>query len=140
MLILGIFMVVIPDCQNLWQLYVSQYLTSFGGGVWDAGNWVWAIEMWGKDASIILQLMQMCYGAGTTLSPVLVQPFLYGDLNKTESVSTTTEKALITSTYTTTYSTTNASIDEDINYSVDRRASLQTPFLIGGATAFLGSY
>ena len=118
-------------------------MASLGMGVWDASNWVWTIELWGKEGSIVLLLMQMCYAAGSILSPIMVQPYLYGDLNKTESVSTTTADTLITSTYATTYSnysTTSASIDEDINYSVDRRASLRTPFSIGGATVLLGTY
>ena len=112
--------------------------------VWDAGNSVWTIEMWAKDASVFLQLGQMTYGVGNTLAPIMVKPYLYGDLNKTESSDssnpTTTEGALLASTYGIAYNTANNSIDEDINYTVDRRSSLRVPFRAGGSIALLGMY
>ena len=138
MVILGVFLAIIPECLELWQVYISNFLSSMAGGVWDAGNSVWTIELWGKRASVFLQLNVMCYGLGNIFSPILVKPYLYGDLNKTESSDssnpTTTEVALLASTY----STTNYSIEEDINYSVDRRASLRTPFLAVGCITLLG--
>ena len=118
MIVLGVFVALIPDCVELWQAYISQYLWAMAGGVWDAGNSVWTIEMWGKDASVFLQLGQMTFGIGMTLSPVLVKPYLYGDLNKTESNPATTEGTLLATTYGTTHNTASNFIDEDINYSV----------------------
>ena len=131
-----------PECYELWQLYLICLVSAAAGGVWDAGNPVWIIELWGKRASFFLQLSAMAYGLGGMLSPFFIKNYLYGDLNKTASndisIPTTTEVTLLASTHGTAYSTSNYSIDEDINYSVDRRSSLRTPFSVGGCVTLLG--
>ena len=142
MIILGVFIALMPECVELWQIYISQYLAAMGGGVWDAGNSVWTIQLWGKHASVFLQLSQFMFGMGTTLGPIVIKQFLYGDLNKTASGDisnpTTTEVTLLASTYGTSYTTSNYSIDEDINYTVDRRSRLQIPFMAAGSITLLG--
>ena len=141
-IILGVFIALMPECVELWQIYISQYLAAMGGGVWDAGNSVWTIQLWGKHASVFLQLSQFMFGSGSTLGPIVVSQFLYGDLNKTASGDgsnpTTTDVTLLASTYGTVYSTSNYSIEEDINYSVDRRSRLRIPFLAAGSITLLG--
>ena len=141
---MGVFIAFMPECVELWQIYISQYLTSMGGGVWDAGNSVWTIQLWGKHASVFLQLSMFMFGVGTTLGPIVIKQFLYGDLNKTAlghgSDPTTTEVTLLVSTYGTSYSTSNYFIDEDINYSVDRRSRLQIPFMAAGCITLLGIF
>ncbi|CAG2119910.1 unnamed protein product, partial [Medioppia subpectinata] len=44
----GIGITLHPYCQHMWQLYLCAFCTSVGGGVWDSGNQVWSIEMWGS--------------------------------------------------------------------------------------------
>ena len=136
LVIISVFIALVPNCLSLWQAYICQFFLSMSGAVWDAGNSVWTIELWGKQASVFLQLSQMCYGIGTTISPILIKPFLYGDLDKTDHSNETTNP----STYYTTDSTTSINpTTEDINYTVDRRSSLRVPFMVSGAIGLLGT-
>ena len=135
------FTCIEPFCTTLWQFYLACFLNSLGGPQsWDSGNSVWVVEMWGRHSAPLLNLSQMMYSIGMIIGPLLVKPYLYGDLsNKTGTVP-------INGSYTTTLpsilSTTTISLngtsDDDINYSVDRRSELKIPFMIGGGVTLTG--
>ena len=132
-------LIVQPLCTSLWQFYLTCFISSFGGGIWDSGNSVWVVEMWGRHSPPVLNLSQMMYGIGMIIGPLLVKPYLYGDLsNKTVTDST---KSSFTTTLPTVLSTTtlspNNTSEDDINYSVDRRSALKIPFMIGGGITVL---
>ncbi|CAG2104657.1 unnamed protein product [Medioppia subpectinata] len=120
--IMAIFAAMAPFCTHLWLLYGCHVLAWVGAGVWESSNTVWAIELWADNSAPVLQLSYMLYGLGGILGPLIVRPYLTGDISHT---STTTMGSVF-------QTTTDISV-EDINYSIDRRAKLRTPFMIGGA-------
>ena len=123
---MAVFTTLVLFCPNLWTLYLCVFLGALGGGVWDSSNTVWVIEMWADRSPPVVNLSQMLYGLGTILGPMIVKPFLTGepDTDETTTVSTVT-----------TISTT---LLVDTNDANDRRARLQTPFLIAGAITLIG--
>ena len=131
---MGVFVASEPIWSSLWQFYMSMFLNGFGGGVWDSGNSVWVVEMWKEHGSPpVLNLSQMMYGIGAIVGPLLMAPFIYGDLsNKTEDSGTTSafHSSTLPSTVTTPF--LGNSTDIDPNYSVDRRSKLKIPFFISG--------
>ena len=126
----GIFIMLLPNAQNLGQFYAATLLSESGGATYDSGNAVWIIEMWNDRAPSVLQLTQMMYGLGTIVGPLITEPYVLGDL--TEGTNLTI--AMVNSTN----SVFNKTSDEDINYSVDRRSNLKVPFLIGGGSTLIG--
>jgi hypothetical protein len=77
--------------------------------------------MWQKRSPSALQFSQFMYGVGCILGPLLVEPYLTGELksnNTTNSSISTTISTIITT---------------DINETIDRRSKLKLPFIIGGA-------
>ncbi|CAG2165723.1 unnamed protein product [Oppiella nova] len=129
---LTIFGGLAPFCPNIWLLYLSVFLSIMGGGVFDSSVYVWVIEMWGKHSPPILQLSGLLFGLGSICGPILVKPYLTGDLNITDTLPQL-------SNYTNnTNNIHNLTHYEDINNSVDRRAKLQTPFMIAGCVGLIG--
>ena len=132
--LLGVFTASAPIWSSMWQFYMSMFLSGYGGGVWDSGNSVWVVEMWKEHGSPpVLNLSQMMYGIGTIVGPLLMTPFIYGDLfNKTEDSGTTTalHTTILPQRVTTPFLSNETEIDP--NYSVDRRSKLIVPFFIGG--------
>ena len=136
--LMGIFTVLLPVSQNVYQYYAFNFISFVGAGAWDSGNSVWLIEMWKDQAPSLLQIQQMMYGIGTIIAPLLVSPFVVGDLSNKTSDSTiynttgapdlTTVLSVLNSTV---YPNNNIS-DDEINYSVDRRSKLRIPFMVGG--------
>ena len=133
----GIFIAVQPYTQNLGQLYAALLLWEMGGASFDSGNAVWIIEMWGKGAPAVLQLAQMMYGLGTIIGPLIIEPYVVGDLT-VETTGTPLNSTIYTANLTI-FNLNETSID-DVNYSVDRRANLATPFMIGGGTALASKF
>ena len=123
---LVIFGSLAPYCPNIWLLYLSVFLSIMGGGAFDSSVAVWVIEMWGKHSPPILQLSGLLYGFGSICGPILVKPYLTGDLNITDSLPQLSNN------------THNLTHYEDINNSVDRRAKLQIPFMIAGCVGLIG--
>ncbi|CAG2103941.1 unnamed protein product [Medioppia subpectinata] len=115
---------LIPDSPNLWTLYVFQYFSGLGAGIWDTANNVWLIEMWPHNSLPVLQFSQFMWGLGSVIAPIIAKPYLTGETNHTVVTPTpVTYHALMADTITTT---TPAPVP------VDRRALLRTPFLISG--------
>ncbi|CAG2169785.1 unnamed protein product [Oppiella nova] len=107
---------LIPDCPNLWILYLFQYAIGLGAGIWDTANNVWLIEMWPQNSSPVLQFSQFMYGLGSVFGPIIVKPYLTGETNHTLAIQLS-DFGDITSTPSAP---------------VDRRALLRTPYLISG--------
>jgi len=96
-------------------------------GAWDNANSVWLIEMWQKRSPAVLQFSQFMYGVGCILSPLLVEPYLTGELKSNNTTNSSISTTI--STITTT----------DINETVDRRSKLKLPFIIGGAIQLISN-
>ena len=99
-----------------------------GAGAFDVGGGVWLVEMWGKGSAAILQLSKTTNGLGTIIAPLLTEPFLVGEL-KVHNITK----------YHHNITAINLANDE-LNYSIDRRANLKTPFLIGSGIALPSKY
>ena len=61
-----------------------------GSGAWDSATSIWLVDMWPIGNSAILQGSQFMYGLGSIVSPILVSPFVYGEMNKTSDNKTIT--------------------------------------------------
>ncbi|CAG2172569.1 unnamed protein product [Oppiella nova] len=111
--ILGIFTALMPFCTNVYLLYIRC-------GGWDSSNAVWVFEMWKDKSPPVLQLSQMMFGLGAILAPILARPFVRGDISNTTTATVPP------------FGTTVPSVDENINYSFDRRPELEIPYMISG--------
>jgi MFS family permease len=114
-------------CPNIWTLYLCSFATYTGGGAWDNANNIWLIEMWQETSPTVLQLAQFMYGLGCILGPLLMEPFVTGEL-KSDNVNVTSLLNTL-STFTTLETITTT----DINETIDRRTKLKFPFITGGA-------
>ena len=86
--------------------------------------------MWQHNSLSVLQLSQMMYGCGAIIGALLAKPFFYGDLsNKTDDPQQYYQTLRLSRTPPLHNTTV---IEEDINYSVDRRSRLIIPSFIGG--------
>ncbi|CAG2117125.1 unnamed protein product, partial [Medioppia subpectinata] len=110
--IMGVFCALMPICTNIWQLYLCYFTLSLGSGAWDSSNAVWAIEMWADNSPPVLQLSQMMSGLGSILAPLLVRPYLTGDLSVDRL---------------------NSTANDLLNYTVNRRTRLTIPYMVTGA-------
>ncbi|CAG2172181.1 unnamed protein product, partial [Oppiella nova] len=122
LLAISISIAVMPFAPTLWSLYLCSFVTLLGGGAWNAAHNVWLIEMWTHTSAPVLQFSQFMYGLGCILSPLLVKPYLTGELPTNHTVIPNTTITTTVPTITTT----------DINHSIDRRALLKTPFITDG--------
>ncbi|XP_054163819.1 major facilitator superfamily domain-containing protein 4B-like [Oppia nitens] len=123
MVTISITIAVMPLSPTLLALYMCSFVTLLGGGAWNAAHNVWLIELWQHSSPPILQFSQFMYGLGCILAPLLVKPYLTGELSPNNStvisnITTTTTLPTITTT--------------DINESVDRRSLLRIPFMVDG--------
>jgi MFS family permease len=120
--VLSVGTALIPYCSNLIILYFCSWITQIGGGAWDNASSIWIIELWQQRNPAFLQFAQFMYGVGNIVGPLLVAPFLTGEL-RNETITTNTSISTTQSTISTT----------DINLTIDRRPKLEIPFIIGGA-------
>ena len=96
------------------------------------------IDMWQDNSPPVFQLSQMMYGCGAIIGPLLVRPYVYGDLSNKTDYNTSVEatpimRGPLPHIHNKSWGHFDDTIDEDINYSVDRRSRLRIPFMIGGA-------
>ena len=126
-IIMSISLATMPLSSYIWYLYLAGFLRSLGFGSIDSYSYVWIIEMWKQNYSPVLHLSQLMFGLGTVVGPLLAKPYLIGDITKLSDTS-----------LNTTIGYMNTTINEDINYTIDRRSKLMIPFLIGGAITSLG--
>ena len=141
--IMGIAAILVPLTQNVNQYYGNQFMLGMGSGAWDSGNSLWLIEMWKDKVPPVFQIQAMMYGVGSIIAPLVVSPFVLGDLtngttdNTTGSPELTTFLSVIN---TTIVISNNNPSDDNINYSVDRRPKLRIPFLISGLLTLPGEF
>ncbi|CAG2107943.1 unnamed protein product [Medioppia subpectinata] len=119
---MAIFTTLIPFCPNIWLLYLCSFIACIGGGAWDSSTSVWIIELWGDQSAPWLQISGLLYGVGCIVSPMIIKPYLTGDL--THGVDTSADSLA---------SIMNSTSVEDINNIVNRRELIQVPYMIVGA-------
>ena len=111
---------LIPLVTKYWMLYLCTFLTTLGSGAFDCGTYVWIIELWGEKYEPILHTTQMTFGLATIMGPVIMTPFVKGDVTKNMNL------------------TMNDTERDDYNYAIDRRPALREPFLISAGIMLLG--
>ncbi|XP_054166588.1 uncharacterized protein LOC128964054 [Oppia nitens] len=116
-----VFSVLIILCPDIWWTIGAFIVAAVGAGAWDSVSSIWIVEMWQQNSDPLMQVLQCMYGLGSIIGPLILAPYLTGDLKPdNQTVSTlTTQLPLITTT--------------DINNSVDRRSKLIAPYVMVGS-------
>ena len=135
----GVFLALQPQATNLLQYYLFQSISSFGSAGWDSGNSPWIIEMWKERAPIFLSLQQMSYGIGTIIAPLLVSPYVVGEIefNKTEE---SVNPSNVSSTFVANNSTNHTIEILNPNLTLDRRPKLILPFTVAGGLMLVSKF
>ncbi|CAG2116561.1 unnamed protein product [Medioppia subpectinata] len=117
---LGVFILLMPLCPNVYLAILCMFLSSIGNGCFDSSNAVWLIEMWDTKSPSLLMLGAMMYGLGSILAPALARPFVSTDAEPTDgtTLASVTTEAPIDYTY--------------------RRQQLVIPYMIAGGTTLVG--
>ena len=115
----GLLTSMLPHCKSIYLLYVCGMLQCITLGGLDAGHNVWIMEIWQEKSSTVLQGARFACGLGAILSPLIVKPFITGELNKHNS----------------TLQQTNTSSYDD---GIDREAKLTIPYCINGSFCLVG--
>lgn len=115
----GLLTSLFPHCKSIYLLYVCGMLQCITLGGIDAGHNVWIMEIWQEKSSTVLQGARFACGLGAILSPLIVKPFITGQLNQHNS----------------TLQQTNTSYNDD---GIDREAKLTIPYCINGSFCLIG--
>jgi fucose permease len=83
MLVLGaalicsaILTISIPLIHHLVPLLVISVMNGICLGFWEAGSNVFIMKLWGKDVAAFLQVLQLMFGVGSIVAPLIAEPFL----------------------------------------------------------------
>lgn len=80
----GLGIVVVPHLRTAMGWFLAQALVGFSAaGVDVAGN-AWLLELWKQDSNPYIQVMHFSYALGSTLAPLICEPFLSPDKNSTQ--------------------------------------------------------
>ncbi|CAG2102988.1 unnamed protein product [Medioppia subpectinata] len=122
-----IFTILIPFCPNIWLLYLCSFIVVMGIGAYDSSTSVWIIELWADKSALWLQISGFMFGVGCIVSPMIIKPYLTGDLSRGVGSAAADPLVSINSTFV-----------DNINDSVDRRALIQVPYMLVGAICAIG--
>jgi len=78
-LIVSVTIALTPHYGNLWIAYGGMVLNGIGCGAWDAGTYLWLIEVWPSRIAELFQVSKFTYNLGATISAPLTRPFVLGD-------------------------------------------------------------
>ena len=118
-LITAAYFALLPQINSLPVAYGLAAIGGVGLGNQVAIAVTWIIEMWsGRVLAAALQALQLAYGLGTIVGPLIVRPHLFGYMNATEVAEV-------------------MSVQEYSQKVAQRRASLTGPFII--SACFVGT-
>lgn len=98
----SITIALVPMLGPLWALMANNLLNGVGAGAWDSSHSVWLVEMWPQFNAFLLQAIQFYYGVGTTVGPLFMSLYVYGERANGTSLADhqvppeTRERSLIT--------------------------------------------
>src|SRR5699024_1908926 len=75
------YFALLPHCTSLYLAYGLAVLGGLGMGNQMAIAVTWLVEMWsgrGKILAAALQALQLSFGIGTIIGPLIVRPHLFG--------------------------------------------------------------
>ncbi len=109
LILLGGLTALTPYIVHINVYYAVGFASGIGCGNWNTVSATWLLEMWsGRRLASLLQALNLCYGLGSILGPLIVRPYLRGYLGVGEQLLS--EKLI-----------------------ADRRATLFVPFAVCGA-------
>ncbi len=111
---MGIIMIFIPYCYELWHFYLCICIIGLGSGAWVNVHRVWLLEIFPQNGATLLQIAGLMEGIGHILCPLIFKSYLTGENN-----NQTNETAIL--------------ILND-----ERRFKLKIPFLIIGIIGLTG--
>ncbi|CAG2103160.1 unnamed protein product [Medioppia subpectinata] len=120
--------IFMPYSTQIWHLYLCIFLYGLGIGAWNNSNNVILIEMWQQASPSFLQFSQFIYGVGTILGPLIVGPYLSGEVKYVDRV------AIGNGSYEHLV-WNNTIIDE---FESNRRSRITFPYLVGGLLQAIG--
>lgn len=66
----------LPFTSTLLQATICQALSGLGGAGIDVATNAWLLAIWREGSGSLMQTMHFCFAVGTSLSPLLTEPFL----------------------------------------------------------------
>ena len=121
--LMGISTALMPHSFQLWHYYLCILGYGFGFGVHNGVHYVWLIEIWQQNCAPVLQIMQLMFGIGTILGPLLDKPYLTGEIQHKSNNSLN---------FNSTFNLIN------VNTEIERRNKLQIPFHVTGILQIIG--
>lgn len=128
-ILLAISCAVIPLLPNLWLLYVCAFVGGVCSSVISCAYTVWMIEMWKSKSGNLLQISEFGFGIGSILAPVIMKPFLIGEVGAGHQDSDKLYAAYVNEH---NMFAEDSGAEMDIS-PTDRRSRLMWPTLITGA-------
>lgn len=78
----GLTTLAVPFCPSINSLLLTFGLYGIGFGFYDTGCNVYLLQLWGENASPFLQGLQLMYGVGSLVAPLIAEPFLLNGLDQ----------------------------------------------------------
>lgn len=72
----SLFTFLVPFARTLLFLLTLFAVNGICLGFFEAGASVFMLQLWGKEAANFIQALQLMYGAGSLIAPMIAQPFL----------------------------------------------------------------
>lgn len=76
---LGLSVMVLPHLRSLVMYFMAQGAVGFASAGIDVAGNVWLLEMWQENSNPYMQGMHFSYALGSTISPLICEPFLSPD-------------------------------------------------------------
>ena len=134
-IVLAITCAVIPLLPNLWLLYVCAFMGGVCSSVISCAYTVWMIEMWKSKSGNVLQIAEFGFGIGSILAPVIMKPYLVGEVGTGTANSDSFYSSHVNEHHM--FVRDVAHVSEDVS-DIDRRGRLMWPTLITGACILPG--
>ena len=79
--VLSVSCAVTPLLPNIWLLYLSAFVGGACSSVVSSAYTVWLMEIWKGKSNSMLQASELAFGIGSILAPVIMKPFLVGEVD-----------------------------------------------------------
>ena len=91
-ILMAVTITLIPHYGTIHLAYIFIVFNGIGAGAWEAGNYIWLIEVWPSRIVELFQFNQFIYYLGAAVIPLLTAPFVFNhalvdDENRTITLS-----------------------------------------------------
>ncbi|XP_022661258.1 sodium-dependent glucose transporter 1A-like isoform X2 [Varroa jacobsoni] len=84
MLLIGVSNILIPLGGTPVATAILTFCSGCGVGIVEIGAYVWLVGLWSSNVAPIVQLLQLSYGIGAFMSPLIAEPYLTHHPNEGE--------------------------------------------------------